>query len=74
MTNRTKLERIEQRVVGLSRRAVDTTRPALLESVLAKAERALRGEALEPADWTNARPDVVAHRERLLEWARTKQS
>lgn len=70
--NRTKLERMEQRVVELSQRATDISRPARLESVLAKAEQVLRGEVLEPADWTNARPDVAAHREKLLEWLRTK--
>ena len=63
---------MERRAAKLSRRVVWTPSAALVEGILAKAERALRGDVLEPADWTNARPDVVAHRERLLEWVRTK--
>ena len=54
-------------------RVVWTPSAALLASVMAKAERALRGDAAEPADWTNARPDVVAHREGLLEWLERQQ-
>ena len=68
-----RLARAEQRVVELSRRATRTSRPALLESVLAKADCALAGDVLEPADWTNAPAPVVAHRERLLEWLRTRR-
>ena len=68
MTAKTQLRRLER----LAPRFVWTPSAALLASVMAKAERALRGDAAEPADWTNARPDVVAHRERLLEWVRTK--
>jgi hypothetical protein len=68
MTTKTQLRRLER----LAPRVVWTPSAALLASVMAKAERALDGRAAEPADWTNARPDVVAHRERLLEWVRTK--
>ena len=69
MTTKTQLRRLER----LAPRVVWTPSAALLASVMAKAERALRGDAAEPADWTNARPDVVAHRERLLEWVERQQ-
>ena len=69
MTAKTQLRRLER----LAPRFVWTPSAALLASVMAKAERALRGDAAEPADWTNARPDVVAHRERLLEWVERQQ-
>jgi hypothetical protein len=69
MTTKTQLRRLER----LAPRFVWTPSAALLASVMAKAERALRGDAAEPADWTNARPDVVAHRERLLEWVERQQ-
>lgn len=69
MTTKTQLRRLER----LAPRFVWTPSAALLEGVMAKAERALRGDAAEPADWTNARPDVVAHRERLLEWVERQQ-
>ena len=68
MTTKTQLRRLER----LAPRVVWTPGAALLEGVMAKAEHVLAGGAAEPADWTNARPDVVAHRERLLEWVRTK--
>ena len=41
---------------------------ALLDGVLAKAERALAGDIGAPADWTNVRAEIVAHRWRLLQW------
>ena len=69
MTTKTQLRRLER----LAPRFVWTPSAALLASVMAKAERALRGDAAEPADWTNARPDVVAHREGLLEWLERQQ-
>ena len=69
MTAKTQLRRLER----LAPRFVWTPSAALLASVMAKAERALRGDAAEPADWTNARPDVVAHREGLLEWLERQQ-
>ena len=69
MTTKTQLRRLER----LAPRVVWTPSAALLASVMAKAERALDGRAAEPADWTNARPDVVAHRERLLEWVERQQ-
>ena len=69
MTTKTQLRRLER----LAPRVVWTPSAALLASVIAKAERALRGDAAEPADWTNARPDVVAHREGLLEWLERQQ-
>jgi hypothetical protein len=69
MTTKTLLRRLER----LAPRVVWTPSAALLASVMAKAERALDGRAAEPADWTNARPDVVAHRERLLEWVERQQ-
>ena len=71
-TTAARLERLEQLAVERPR-VVWTPSAALLASVMAKAERALRGDAAEPADWTNARPDVVAHRERLLEWLERQQ-
>lgn len=43
-------------------------RAAQLAGVLAKLERALAGDSGAPADWTNVRADIVAHRERLLAW------
>ena len=64
MTTKTQLKRLER----LAPRAVWTPSAALLASVMAKAEHVLAGGAAEPADWTQARPDVAAHRERLLEW------
>jgi hypothetical protein len=69
MTTKNRLRRLEQLVP----RVVWTPSAALLASVMAKAERALRGDAAEPVDWTNARPDVVAHREGLLEWLERQQ-
>ena len=69
MTTKNRLRRLEQ----VAPRVVWTPSAALLASVMAKAERALRGDAAEPADWTNARPDVVAHREGLLEWLERQQ-
>ena len=69
MTTKTQLRRLER----LAPRVVWTPSAALLASVMAKAERALDGRAAEPADWTNARPDVVAHRERLLAWVERQQ-
>ena len=72
MTTKNRLRRLEQLAVERPR-VVWTPSAALLASVMAKAERALRGDAAEPADWTNARPDVVAHRERLLEWVERQQ-
>ena len=69
MTTKTQLRRLER----LAPRVVWTPSAALLASVMAKAERALDGRAAEPADWTNARPDVVAHREGLLEWLERQQ-
>lgn len=71
--HRTRLERAEQRAVELSRRATTTNRAALMDGIIAKAERALRGEVLEPADWTNAPAAVREHRERLLECLRTRR-
>ena len=71
-TTAARLERLEQLAVERPR-VVWTPSAALLASVMAKAERALRGDAAEPADWTNARPDVVAHREGLLEWLERQQ-
>lgn len=72
-----RLARAEQdahrREVELARRATSASRPALLDSVLAKADCALAGDVLPPADWTNAPGQVVAHRERLLEWLRTRR-
>ena len=67
-----RLERLERLAVERPL-GVWTPSATLLASVIAKAERALRGDAAEPADWTNARPDVVAHRERLLEWLERQQ-
>ena len=69
MTTKNRLRRLEQFAPGV----VWTPSAALLASVMAKAERALRGDAAEPADWTNARPDVVAHREGLLKWLERQQ-
>lgn len=43
-------------------------RAARLACVLAKVERALAGDVGAPADWTNVRADVAAHRRRLLSW------
>lgn len=71
-TNRTKLERIERRAARLSL-PIDTARPALLASVLAKAEQVLRGDVLEPASHQDTTPDIAAHRERLLAWVSTRQ-
>ena len=69
MTTKTQLKRLER----FAPRVAWTPSAALLASVIAKAERALRGDAAEPADWTNARADVVAHREGLLEWLERQQ-
>jgi len=69
MTTKTQLRRLER----LAPRAGWTPGAALLASVMAKAERALDGRAAEPADWAKARPDVVAHRERLLAWVERQQ-
>jgi len=69
MTAKTQLRRLER----LAPRFVWTPSAALLEAVMAKAEHVLAGNAAEPADWTNARPDVVAHREGLLEWLERQQ-
>ena len=69
MTTKNRLRRLEQ----LAPRVVWTPSAALLASVMAKAEHVLAGGAAEPADWTNARPDVVAHREGLLEWLERQQ-
>ena len=65
---------IKRRVARLERLALkksQATTPdaALMDGILAKAD----GEALEPADWTNAPAQVVAHKERLLEWLRTRR-
>jgi len=72
-----RLTRAEQdthrREVELARRATSASRPELLKRVIEMSERVLAGEELEPADWTNARPEVVAHRERLLECIRKQQ-
>ena len=74
MRHSSRLERIA-RVAARRAGGLPTTteRAALLACVLAKAERALAGECLQPADWTNAPQAVAAHRERLLEWVRTKR-
>ena len=71
-TTAARLERLERLAVERPLR-VWTPSAALLASVIAKAERALRGDAAEPVDWTNARPDVVAHREGLLKWLERQQ-
>ena len=73
MTTKNRLRRLERLAVELPLRVWTTPSAALLASVMAKAERALRCDAAEPADWTNARPDVVAHREGLLEWVERQQ-
>lgn len=57
-----RLRRLEATAQG----TIDIDRPALLASVIAKLDRVLAGEGLPPADWTNAPPEVVAHRDRLL--------
>ena len=43
-------------------------RAARLACVLEKVERALAGDVGAPADWTNVRADIVAHRQGVLEW------
>lgn len=63
-----RLKRLESMARNQGRRAAMTSRPALLDSIRAKLDRVERGEVLEPTDWTNAPPDVVAHRDKLLEW------
>jgi len=57
-----------------SARATDTARPVLLAGVMAKAEQVLRGDVLEPADWTNAPAALREHRKRLLAWVETGRS
>ena len=72
MTTKNRLRRLEQLAVERPR-FVWPPSAVLLASVMAKAEHVLAGGAAEPADWTNARPDVVAHREGLLEWLERQQ-
>ncbi len=63
-----------ERRAARSARTTDKARPALLAGVLAKAEQVLRGDVLEPASHQDAKPDIVAHRERLLAWVETGRS
>ncbi len=69
--NRTKLRRLEALALNQARR---TFAPAgeLVDEVLATAEWLLAGDIGAPANWTNAPAALVAHREKLLEWVRTK--
>ena len=68
---RTRLERLER---AAPRQVATLDRLTLLDAIVAKSERVLAGDAAEPADWTNAPAALVAHRERLLEWVRTKHA
>lgn len=66
-TNLARVRRLEALALKRPRRSFAPD-AALLDSIIAKAERALAGDIGAPADWTNAPAALVAHRERLLEW------
>lgn len=67
------ISRLRRLEATAEKSAATGDRPALLASVIEKLDRVCLGEELPPADWTNAPPEVKAHRDRLLSRLESKK-